>query len=752
MYSIWTRHLCALWRSSCVAAFVVFLAVGNVGAVQLPSYVLSEFDPVRGRAIYRNPVNHDLHPGFTLNGVGVPVLWSTSFDHIPTDRTGVFEYCRVGTLLSDAKIGNRSIGGGTESYVRPNELFFLATPLSQHSGPNIALTHPSRSPAGLLHFVSPGRTGPLAPEKIVPGKGTVGTNRSRDGYEYLDVILDQNDFPWIGFDQTQRTFGLYRAMRFVPQNLRIQRKARVGGSGENHQRVCVVIHGWNPNSLTSGSSNTTDGEWLAISGLVSALTARLGNGSDQTFGNFGGWSLEVYDWAYDADTGPSPSFAPDGALPSRNGTEAAEAGSIHGFYLAQLLNCKYPDLEQVQLIAHSAGSWVARSAAWRLAHLQPSLERLQVTLLDGYMPAQNAFSPGGLDDNLGVRQMNDLATGVRTLKPLSVFENYYAEGESLSVWGTQEYIRDFDVNSRVDFGETPALEHKLPVIWYAATALNPMVDPAFGLGAPWSEEDELLRQRGFRDSLMWRDAWGSEHKDLPISELADHHWARQWVERAVEIELTSYGAWPKIDMAVSRAEIALILRAVARAATASVTSREALAAKLRVDKTTGLPFRGEWKNEFDWLATMAATDDGDELMPLDSPPIFVDIDDLDGTWKAAINDLGSFNISTCREAEFRPFAAATIREAVLIVWDFFGFGGPHEEDYDRLIGLLSERSRGYTSGLTDFAIGDYSSLTAYRDGSRSMTRAMFFKLVVNCLRAKVSRGLKHRIWYEGGEQ
>ena len=91
-----------------------------------------------------------------------------------------------------------------------------------------------------------------------------------------------------------------------------------------------------------------------------------------------------YHWELDADTGAT--FA-DTVFHQYNAPEAAEAGHVHGQHLGQLLTATCEDLKRVHLVAHSAGAWVARSAAKWILKNAPSAT-VQITLLDPFVPSR----------------------------------------------------------------------------------------------------------------------------------------------------------------------------------------------------------------------------------------------------------------------------------------------------------------------------------------------------------------------------
>lgn len=93
------------------------------------------------------------------------------------------------------------------------------------------------------------------------------------------------------------------------------------------------------------------------------------------------WRVLRYRMERDTDTGPI------GTSAAVHATRAAESARLHGYYLARLILAESPDVERVHLIAHSAGSWAARSALQYLTENATAQDfKAQMTLLDAFMP------------------------------------------------------------------------------------------------------------------------------------------------------------------------------------------------------------------------------------------------------------------------------------------------------------------------------------------------------------------------------
>ena len=251
-------------------------------------------------------------------------------------------------------------------------------------------------------------------------------------------------------------------------------------------KLIVLVHGWNPDSVPNpfgGASwaqvSANIGQWLSTNGKTD-------------------WQVVEYNWAADADTGPTlganPGFkdafpksgsesesAPKGVdtWPNQNGTEAAEAAHLHGQYLGEHL-ADQPGIEKVQFIAHSAGTWCARTAARYLLR-QPNIE-VQVTLLDPFMP-NNAGAgdiPEPAESVLGKTIIDELDT--EGSHPV-LLENYFSKWDKIggpaffyNLGTSQQFAwRLLDIQEQLDdtIGNLIVVgrytDHSGPVLFYAET-------------------------------------------------------------------------------------------------------------------------------------------------------------------------------------------------------------------------------------------------------------------------------------------
>lgn len=277
---------------------------------------------------------------------------------------------------------------------------------------------------------------------------------------------------------------LYR--EFAPTDFRANALSLPDVTGSSSTKVVVLIHGWIP----SASSEPFD-PTKPLGRLCNELRACLPK-------NFPEWSLHAYSWRKDAlITRDEAGTKAIGLRKVDQGTVAAEAAYIHGWVLGERLANRYPNLEQVQLIAHSAGSWAARSAAMFLHDINPNID-IQVTLLDPYIPGEACEPEIEISLSNGI-QVNDFGQGVskdvecnddflfgnniisqltkERMDELDIsfagvlvgrgLENYYSK--DISVLGTQT-IFDWDSRRSVQkeiLNWQGVQTHDRPIDWYA---------------------------------------------------------------------------------------------------------------------------------------------------------------------------------------------------------------------------------------------------------------------------------------------
>ena len=210
--------------------------------------------------------------------------------------------------------------------------------------------------------------------------------------------------------------GGYYLFRYL--HLPTELKAWTGQTvGDDTEKLIITVHGWNESGVFY--EDDTD-----IVRLANAIQNRISTENSD-------WKFVAYDWKLDADTGskwsPTPKKLEDpqakgmDSWPTQNATEAAETAHMHGQNLGRLISEKCPNIKKVHIIAHSAGSWCARTAVKYLIDNTGDDFTVQLTLLDPYMPYQ-----GGADSWLGKQIMEHMTIYENSWK-INLLENYYSD-------------------------------------------------------------------------------------------------------------------------------------------------------------------------------------------------------------------------------------------------------------------------------------------------------------------------------------
>jgi alpha-tubulin suppressor-like RCC1 family protein len=167
------------------------------------------------------------------------------------------------------------------------------------------------------------------------------------------------------------------------------------------KKFVIVLHGWNTSPLRDPYA---EGAWKPFfESLRSEMVSKSALAQ--------GWDLYAYRWGQDSYTGNvngnkgplsllsltgleadvnATHLAGGVGAGVENGTQAAEIGYQHGLVLGKLIweHCEANHIppEKIQFIAHSAGTWVARSASLYLKAKYGNALKQQITLLDPYNP------------------------------------------------------------------------------------------------------------------------------------------------------------------------------------------------------------------------------------------------------------------------------------------------------------------------------------------------------------------------------
>jgi hypothetical protein len=270
------------------------------------------------------------------------------------------------------------------------------------------------------------------------------------------------DSEWNG---AYRDLSLYRYYNMTDANL--------PGITNETTRYVILIHGWNPGAQTDiyyDPDKPGLGSWDAME----ANLTRFFSTNHVT-----SWKVLKYHMESDTATGGLD------PLSTGNSAEAAEGARLHGYHMAQMILAKCPNIEYVHLIAHSAGTWAARSCFQYLTSANsPAHVRVQMTILDGFVPAQSTISG---ETNLGIPEINSVIGSPCQTNKIFGMDNYFAEQDfnvQLGVyipdpavgtqnsfsWGIHELVGDVGIDS---YSVRRWTGHGGPIYYYADSVTNP---------------------------------------------------------------------------------------------------------------------------------------------------------------------------------------------------------------------------------------------------------------------------------------
>ena len=399
--------------------------------------------------------NHDYNP----NNPGNPYnLTDLDNDLV----SGEYAYCKSGNLMSAFY---QSAPHGV-----PLRMYLKFTRLTDFSGPTLDL------------FLSDSETTPHILDFPADSVFTLPTDTIPGSIYSLETIQSRFLFRKLHFKNSLSVFS--------------ETATQVPLTAQN-MKLIVLIHGWNPSS-NPYSYNDEFAE------LVSALYLKIQNTD---------WRLVLYRWEADADTGPG--FPSD--HPIANPTKSAEIAHQHGQHLGELLHIISPELQKVQFIVHSAGTWAARSATRYL--LQNTRAKVQVSLLDPFIPGKLHPNDSQLTEDVisAMPSMPQSSPG-----QLVLLENYYAEDgrsgllsiDSDAIWsatsGRFAWSDAIGVQQRVDWGFTgiPWVSlwydaHSGPIQFYADTVNSADIG---GLSSGGLENGDFdLNNIGWKRSMFYHE-------------------------------------------------------------------------------------------------------------------------------------------------------------------------------------------------------------------------------------------------------
>jgi uncharacterized repeat protein (TIGR03803 family) len=263
-------------------------------------------------------------------------------------------------------------------------------------------------------------------------KDTSGNPISAASSEFFGLLYGKNTLNLITLQVPQRTNGASLTSQ--------------GAGG-----LVLLTHGWNSNAAA----------WAAPDAInIQAAKSQSGVPISQN------WDVVSMDWSqYSGYTG--------NVVPSILPTTAATNANDIGESLANWMQEKGFNYQNLHLVGHSAGSWLINGLTNGL-RVQGSNAFIQQTFLDAYNPSGLAFN--------GYTSLN-----IPTLGSYANYAEQYYDGVNGGLPGLATAIPgavNYDVSGLWQYlNYTPVGDHQWPYVWYGQTILAPAgSDSANGYG------------------------------------------------------------------------------------------------------------------------------------------------------------------------------------------------------------------------------------------------------------------------------
>jgi hypothetical protein len=302
---------------------------------------------------------------------------------------------------------------------------------------------------------------------------------------------------------------LFRFFDFKGENLKDHKGKHLDGT---EKKLVILVHGWNPFGNPSGYKDKViykDGK-LKVTGMGGLLSS-IANDNNVKKSD---WTVVRYDWAPDAATGwLFDGSTTDGDSGAQNGAQAAEIAHQHGQHLGRLLagDNRFPNLEKVQFIAHSAGTWAARAATKYMLNQRDDVE-VQITLLDPFIAnladSQSPLGKGSIDEIAGWDGIDRLEN-IYTYDASDLYNDCTSQ---VFDWGS-ENINYMEIALPdllkdpwlINFAELTVGQflggHSWPINVYEESVANAHLKP--------------LSEAGWRNSMFYRDVMRLEESEIP---------------------------------------------------------------------------------------------------------------------------------------------------------------------------------------------------------------------------------------------
>ncbi len=296
---------------------------------------------------------------------------------------------------------------------------------------------------------------------------------------------------------------------------KVSKGTKIPGSTK---KLIILIHGWNPGDsknnfapepCTLPHDESTSN--LPLDGRTEFKWKHLyRNLSNHPATKIDDWVISRYDWSQDAQTGAVVDIQGGwlGTAGTANANASRDAAHAHGRKLGRIIS-SLDNPTHIQLIAHSAGNWLARRAADYLEQRYGSSISIQVTSLD---PFVNDGEVVAIDDMNMVPNFELMASWAN--KP--ILDNYYANdiATDFNGWTSGDFT-GWDKNQQIELLDDYLYEyfmnnHGGPVYWYARTAdkdnylFHLLTTPRLGFGKSiayrWDSSKPYIKSENFSRS------------------------------------------------------------------------------------------------------------------------------------------------------------------------------------------------------------------------------------------------------------
>jgi Cadherin-like beta sandwich domain/Putative Ig domain len=311
-----------------------------------------------------------------------------------------------------------------------------------------------------------------------------------------------------------------------PINLVDERNPSAGNKSlDLKEKAVVLIHGWNPESVSDRLKWAV--EWQLLSAQLKHKLTEVDPGNE--------WAIVHFNWSKAAATGPVASLRT-----TDQGFKAAQKAAINadrfGATYARKLNEICPDIRRVHFIAHSAGSWLARSAIIELTKLNP-LVICQLTLLDPFIPGRVLGESANYNSAKFEELTNPEIFNYRIWDAQNIYANDKAIGTNGDInWRSVGIGQNFRVDTGVDPSESNYDYHSGPILYYADTLEATRKNQVFPLYLDASPNPPAWKNNGANGAFC---IWEKSHFPKINTEFPTSHLIERPAGQTVQLQINA---------------------------------------------------------------------------------------------------------------------------------------------------------------------------------------------------------------------